>query len=402
MHNGKNLLVKAIILSFTFVVGVFVMSAAWFTNSQTATASGLSVKVHKDLGLQISDDNNTWNTELTYNNDSLPLVTSSDGKTFSKPLLHLTTGETTGESNPATAETDYIQKTVYFRSEVPMTVSVSELTVTPVVDTLSLEEATETNRKSPYGNFSKDYIAAAARVSISNETTTQVYDPNPNIELKNYGSYADSAAPADGEIVIFTDKNCYFSLQATSSIELSDMPISMNSSTYKGSPIPEQMFIVHKTGSYYKFESLAHKGMSLNYDSSSKKFDLTATDSATLFTIENGSLKVPGENVYLSYDGNSFVAVETAPATATVKMLTSGACEIVKNGTAESNEGVETDIASLPTVTLTKGDEDAEYYTGNITINIWAEGTDRDALVPLMGGKFNTSITFTGNVITGS
>lgn len=409
MHNGKNMLIKAIILSFTFLVGVFVMSAAWFMNSQTATASGLSVKVHKDLGLQISDDNSNWTSELTYPKPttngtetttipiSLPLVTSSDGINFKKPLLHMTTGEPTSDDkskwNDATAGTDYIEKIIYFRSEKPMTVSLSKAEVTPCVSNDELE--TNPNSKSAYGEFSKDYIAAAARISITNGETTKVYDPNPNIELKNFGEYTPTDTLTDGNIVIFTDNKCYYALTAKEDNSLSDIPISMNSTdstTYKGSPIPDQMFVIVKSVDNYTFKSLKHSNMFLHYNSADKKFDLSADK--TDFTIENGSLKVSGENVYLAYDGNSFVALEkeTAPDTATVKMLTSEPCTVDISGTVTT---------PLPTVTVDlSGTPDANgFYKNNITLRIWTEGTDRDALVPLMGGKFKTEIEFSGTLI---
>lgn len=416
MHNGKNMLIKAIILSFTFLVGVFVLSAAWFMNSQTATASGLSVSVHKDLGLQISDDNSTWTSELTYPKPttngtetttipiSLPLVTSSDGIKFQKPLLHMTTGEPTSDDkskwNDATPETDYISKTIYFRSDKPMTVSLSKAEVTPCVSNDELE--TNPNSKSDYGDFSIDYIAAAARISITNGDTTTVYDPNPNIELKGYGTYTASTSLTDGDIVIFTDNKCYYALTAKEDNSLSDIPISMkeDGGAYKGNPVPEQMFVIVKSGDAYTFKSLKHSNMFLHYNSTDKKFDLSGDK--TDFTIEKGSLKVSGENVsdvYLSYDGNLFVPVDTAPAAATVKMLTSEACDVVENGTPEAHsETVKTNLNDLGTVTLNKT-AGATYYTGNIILRIWSEGTDRDALVPLMGGKFKTEIEFSGTVI---
>lgn len=45
-------------------------------------------------------------------------------------------------------------------------------------------------------------------------------------------------------------------------------------------------------------------------------------------------------------------------------------------------------------LTLTK-DSDSDYYTGQITMRIWVEGTDRDALAPLAGGKFKLNLHFT-------
>lgn len=407
MHKGKNMLIKATILSFTFIVGVFVMTAAWFTSSQTATASGLSVKAKKSEGLQISDGISDWKYELTYDKLQLPLVTSSNGKDFQKPLLHMTTGEPVeGGGNVTADETDYIEKTIYFRSDKPMMVSISELTVSPFVTDVS--DSKNSASKSPYGNFSIDYIAAAARISITNGETTTVYDPNPKIELKGYGTYTEATSLTNNNIVIFTDNNsCFYSLMATSDTELRDMPISMkeDGGAYKGNPVPEQMFVIGKNGDIYTFKSLKHSDMFLHYNSTDKKFDLSKT--ATSFTIENGSLKVSGENisdVYLSYDGNSFVPVETAPATATVKMLTSEPCTIDTSSTNEqtyvgSVKTKFTDLQSASAVTLTPTEGDT-YYKGQITLRIWAEGTDRDALVPLMGGKFSTSIEFSGTVTT--
>ncbi len=44
--------------------------------------------------------------------------------------------------------------------------------------------------------------------------------------------------------------------------------------------------------------------------------------------------------------------------------------------------------------TLTKAKSTDEYYTANIVMRVWVEGTDRDALIPLADGIFNMSLHF--------
>ena len=178
MHNGKNMLIKAIILSFTFIVGVFVMTAAWFTSRQTATASGINVSSKRTEGLQVSFDNKKWDYNISENfSKSLPLITG-DGTNFIKPALHINEGKPLNGSQGSKAEsgTDYIDKTIYLRSQVPMIVSVTDIKVTPQVANEKLKDFPAS--KSAYGDFSKDYIAAAARVAIVKETKTETKATN--------------------------------------------------------------------------------------------------------------------------------------------------------------------------------------------------------------------------------
>lgn len=414
MHKSKNMLVKLLILFFVLAVGVFVLTVAWFSSKQTATASGLTVASKKTEGLQVSFDKNKWDYNISENfSKSLPLITG-DGTNFTMPALHINEGKLLNGSQGSKAEsgTDYIDKTIYLRSQVPMTVSVTDIKVTPQVPNDKLSE--NANSKSAYGAFSKDYIAAAARVAIVKETKTEtdsgtttntetfVYDPNPYIQLIGYGEYAQAnGSLTNGNTVIFTDKDCYYALTATGN-SLSDMPISMNSTNGEGNPVSEQMFtVVAGENGAYKFKLLSADSY-LYYDSERDTFSLSAT--ATSFTFENGNLKDSSSGKYLTYNGNTFIMTDTAPTSSKLKLWTSAPCTIVEgenNGAvAETYSGdVKTKLDGSPTIELSGTPAEDEFYYGEIKIRIWAEGTDRDALLPLKDGKFKTEIEFSGEVI---
>ena len=53
-----------------------------------------------------------------------------------------------------------------------------------------------------------------------------------------------------------------------------------------------------------------------------------------------------------------------------------------------------TAVGDVAVATLTKAKSTDEYYTANIVMRVWVEGTDRDALIPLADGIFNMSLHF--------
>ncbi len=67
------------------------------------------------------------------------------------------------------------------------------------------------------------------------------------------------------------------------------------------------------------------------------------------------------------------------------------ATEAYETGKTVSKVGGDTDGLLV----RLKKDSDSDYYTGQITMRIWVEGTDRDALAPLAGGKFKLNLHFT-------
>ncbi|MGN0557926.1 MAG: hypothetical protein ACI4IS_00545 [Acutalibacteraceae bacterium] len=418
MHKSRNMLIKLIILSFMIAIGVFVLTVAWFTNNQNATADGLYVASKKTEGLQVSFNKAEWDSSISMDfKGKLPLITG-DGESFVKPALHINEGKPIDnflQGAEAEIGDDYIEQTIYLRSQVPMTVSVTDIKVSPQVANDKLNDFPAS--KSAYGDFSKDYIAAAARVAIVKETKTVtetgtttntetfVYDPNPFIELRGYGKYAQAnGSLANGNTVIFIDNDCYYALTATDSTGLSDMPISMNNKTYEGNPVAQQMFTVIADGSgTYKFKLLSADSY-LYYDSGRDTLSLSAI--ATFFTFEGGSLKDTDSGKYLTYNGNTFAMADTATSSK-LKLLTSAPCSIIEgkeNGAVAEDTYYDGDVnrtlTDSPTVELSGTPKEDEFYYGEIKIRIWAEGTDRDALLPLMDGKFKTELELTGEKLT--
>ena len=53
---------------------------------------------------------------------------------------------------------------------------------------------------------------------------------------------------------------------------------------------------------------------------------------------------------------------------------------------------------NVPLVRLQK-DSDSDYYIGHIKLRIWVEGTDREAKIPLVNGKFSNNLVFKGEEI---
>ena len=56
-------------------------------------------------------------------------------------------------------------------------------------------------------------------------------------------------------------------------------------------------------------------------------------------------------------------------------------------------------VSGLSLIRLTKP-QGSEYYTGQIKIRIWVEGTDREAKTPLVNGIFNTQLVFNGTKVS--
>jgi hypothetical protein len=102
--------------------------------------------------------------------------------------------------NPTTGEGDFIEIEVMLRTNSKMNVYLSgDSFVSPVA------EGTATN--SIYGNFSKNYIAGAVRVAVtekngSSETLKMLWDPNPYYNLTRHpnGTYSFSKEVKTGNV----------------------------------------------------------------------------------------------------------------------------------------------------------------------------------------------------------
>ena len=199
MKKSRTSLFRVLILSLVMLVTVFIIGIAWFATKEEATASGLSIRSSYGEGLDSSFDNANFATHIErkqLNLFKLPLITG-DGTNFFIPKLDRATGTPVDQSGnlildgknwvskrdvkkatfpgkdangnllPFTPG-DYYEEDIYFRSDKELDVYLTGLSsVTP------LDTAENTlNRKSDFGEFTKDNIAGAARIAFFNVTKT--------------------------------------------------------------------------------------------------------------------------------------------------------------------------------------------------------------------------------------
>lgn len=190
-----------------------------------------------------------------------------------------------------------------------------------------------------------------------------------------------------------------------------------------------EQFTAHKTGegatATYQFENVKSDNKYLYVSSSGKvslassgsDFTLVYVDGFTgpalksgnyYIVMQNGELKgvtldnLQIDNLFTVYTGSSYI-LDTASSTAQDYMYYDSALKLTQdlNGTTTpklfatgSNTDATVKVGNTKITTLTKENEDDEFFTAHIVIRIWAEGTDRDALTPLADGIFDTSFHF--------
>lgn len=278
---------RSLILGAVLVITIIILVLAWFTSSHIATANGLKVVSASGLGLQTSwEPDRGFQTEIkrdVTNLLKLPLITG-DGTTFFQPALNRTTGDPLTDSDgnwlskdvtvtaakyDATTKTysegQYYEEDIYFSSSEELDVYLTNQSkVTPLDDD---NESME--RKSDYGEFSKDNIAGAVRVGIfrvddtydddgnvASETETPIYTwvPNENYELKSYNNLIPITSTADsGETESSFDPRDpakTFGLKDNDDYELSDQylwEVSVSSGTNDPSSIQSCQMYKNKT-----------------------------------------------------------------------------------------------------------------------------------------------------------
>ena len=203
----NNKVLKGASELFLVVVSVFVVSYAWFVKTSKNETSDLTIKTKASRLLYISlDDGETWDTELNLNLDDkfkFNNEVTSDGVNFYKAATKREDGIPI-TFKEAIAGSDYLEFDILFKANAPLGVFLdSDSFVIPSVgveyDDLIGDMVT---RKSAYGDFSRDLIAGALRISftenayvsgeyISNLKSSLVWAPNKNYELiYNNGIYS--------------------------------------------------------------------------------------------------------------------------------------------------------------------------------------------------------------------
>lgn len=204
MTLAKNLIIL-IILAVVCFVGVW----SWYTNKTTATAKGLSVSCQAPDGVEIAvvehgasaPDDTAYSTSVYLDEASFlsKLVMSevtSDGVNFLQPKLIQANGQAmpdpSKEWGDAVAGIDYICFDLYIRTKTPKAIYLSdESSVNPVAETLTWDSGEGLgNNPSASGNFSKDCLVGATRVSILNKENEKklLWIPRPDIYLLQEGA----------------------------------------------------------------------------------------------------------------------------------------------------------------------------------------------------------------------
>lgn len=210
-----GLIAKNLIILLVLAVVAFIAIWAWFTKNSAATASGVSVKTRAD-GIEVSWDGKDYYKDLTAvdpqdikdevgpaknltgNSEPLKLsLVTGNGINFFEPKLNRKTGVPLKNSDGSWKGTDinesnssgkYVDIDLYFRSTMEKSIYLAnDSTVSP---------KNTADRKSGFGDFSKDYICAASRLAFLNEDKNNcnfIWAPNSNYELRENSGYTKIA-----------------------------------------------------------------------------------------------------------------------------------------------------------------------------------------------------------------
>ena len=195
----KNLIVMAVLIAIA-LTGVI----SWFTNKTEATADGINVTCEAPKGLKIAvvqhgepapdvNDDDQWSEgEITLTKDAYPFLKeqsiieiTSDGTDFYKPKLT----QENGKAKPDTSsEWDVADKDSYLSIDVYMKTGDEHMVylnsgteISPNSTTLTGENS---GNKSDDGDFSKDCIVGAVRLSTVNSADSKLKNlwiPAPQI-----------------------------------------------------------------------------------------------------------------------------------------------------------------------------------------------------------------------------
>ena len=200
----KNLIVMAVLIAIA-LTGVI----SWFTNKTEATADGINVICEAPKGLKIAvvqhgdpapdvNDDDQWSEgEITLTKDKYPFLKeqsiieiTSDGTDFYKPKLTQENGKAKPDISSVwdVADKDsYLSIDVYMKTgDEHMVYLNSETEISPISTTLTGKQS---GNKSDDGDFSKDCIVGAVRLSTVNSTDSELKNllwiPAPQIHYNS-------------------------------------------------------------------------------------------------------------------------------------------------------------------------------------------------------------------------
>lgn len=203
-RDTKSLVMKNLIVMAVLIIIALTGVISWFTNKTKATADGINVICEAPKGLKIAvvrhgeeapdvNDETQWSEgEVTLTKDAYPFLKeqsiieiTSDGTDFYKPKLTQENGKAKPDTSSVwdVADKDaYLSIDVYMKTGEDHVVNLNSGTeISPISTTLTGEQS---GNKSDDGNFSKDCIVGAVRLSTVNSTDSTIKNlwiPAPQI-----------------------------------------------------------------------------------------------------------------------------------------------------------------------------------------------------------------------------
>lgn len=203
-RDTKSLVIKNLIVMAVLIIIALTGVISWFTNKTEATADGINVICEAPKGLKIAvvrhgeeapdvNDETKWSEgEITLTKEDYPFLKeqsiieiTSDGTNFYKPKLT----QENGKAKPDTSsEWDVADKDSYLSIDVYMKTGEDHMVylnsgteISPISTTLTGEQS---GNKSDDGDFSKDCIVGAVRLSTVNSADSKLKNlwiPAPQI-----------------------------------------------------------------------------------------------------------------------------------------------------------------------------------------------------------------------------
>lgn len=232
------------------------------------------------------------------------------------------------------------------------------------------------------------------------ETKTYILNNDDNIVITGTNSSSEVYALA------FEENSLSSSLMAVTDDKIAS-----------GSVPDKCVFNVEKANSQYYFKHIpTNKYLSVNANNQLTLSDETLKTPFSLLTGTNGCqlyydgkyISLLGESFYLDtskfdlkiYKGTTYTLNSNSTAAETYKYYSGTGIDTTDF--ARSDYMLTSDLSdndkNVPLVRLKK-DSDSDYYIGHIKLRIWVEGTDREAKIPLVNGKFSNNLVFKGEEI---
>ena len=212
-RDTKSLVMKNLIVMAVLIIIALTGVISWFTNKTKAEADGINVTCEAPDGLEVAIVPHGSNEELKYQTGTIDLTKceslsnlfsnlsfeelTSDGLHFYKPKLNQSGSTVTVDTTDKWSDAEdyayknhndgtsipYLSLDIYMRSENAHTIVLgSDTYIKPDSDKLN---GADSGNKSELGDFSKDCIVGAVRMSTVVETVvgneTKLWIPAPNI-----------------------------------------------------------------------------------------------------------------------------------------------------------------------------------------------------------------------------